>query len=511
MPDRHATSYRTNVAACPGWLAIDSRLSLSQKTRAVSAVMPHTGHSEPGATRAARESWGDRVMNRFWLLCACLGLASLSLYAAPQAAPPAADRGTFVATYCVSCHGGARPAAGIAFDRLDAASVAGHEEVWEKAVSKVRAGDMPPAGARAPEQSVRTAFVASLESSLDQLSAAHPNPGRPAPHRLNRTEYANAVRDLLGVDIDSRDLLPADDAGYGFDNIADVLSISPSLLDRYMSAAGKISRIAVGDPSLRTAIKIYTANRELIQNDRMSEDLPFGTRGGLSVRHYFPVDGEYLIKVRMMRTANDSIIGVNRSNTLELRMDRKHLRTFTVGGEGPISAWAAVANPSLYEQTADDGLEVRLSVKAGAHLVGSAFLTGTGAPEEPMEPRLSTSTYAWAMHREGEASLSSIEVRGPLRADGAPQPDGARIEPAGVRVPARRGGARGRLRAPDSFDAGAPRVPASGDRSGRPNPDGLLSDRPREGQLRVRASSSRCGRFWSTPISCSASSAIRRT
>ena len=287
MPDRHATSYRTNVAACPGRLAIDSRLSLSQKTRAVSAVMPHTGHSEPGATRAARESWGDRVMNRFWLLCACLGLASLSLYAAPQAAPPAADRGTFVATYCVACHGAARPAAGIAFDRLDAASVAGHEEVWEKAVSKVRAGDMPPAGARAPEQSVRTVFVASLGSSLDQLSAAHPNPGRPAAHRLNRTEYANAVRDLLGVDIDSRDLLPADDAGYGFDNIADVLLISPSLLDRYLSAAGKISRIAVGDPSLRTAIKIYTANRELIQNDRMSEDLPFGTRGRSSLMRSF--------------------------------------------------------------------------------------------------------------------------------------------------------------------------------------------------------------------------------
>jgi mono/diheme cytochrome c family protein len=369
-------------------------------------------------------------MNSFRTVCVCLGLASLPLLAAPQAvmrpayaavqaAPPAADRGAFLATYCVSCHGRATPAAGLAFDRLDAAALAGHEEVWEKAVLKVRSGDMPPAGARAPDTAARTAFVASLASSLDQLAAAHPNPGRAVAHRLNRTEYANAVRDLLGVEIDSRDLLPADDAGYGFDNIADVLSVSPSLLDRYMSAAGKISRIAVGDPTLRTAVKIYAANREMVQNDRMSEELPFGTRGGLAVRHYFPVDGEYLIKLRMMRTANDSIIGVNRPNTIELRVDRKQLRTFSVGGDGPINPWAVVSNPSLYEQTADDVLEVRLSLKAGVHAIGSAFLTGAGVPEEPMEPRLSTSTYAWAMHREGEASLSTIEVRGPLRSEGA--------------------------------------------------------------------------------------------
>ena len=360
-------------------------------------------------------------MNRFRGLCFCFGLSTLPALAAAQAAPPAAVRGAFVAKYCISCHGRTRPAAGVAFDRLDAAVVAGHEDLWEKAARKVRAGDMPPAGAPSPERSARTAFVASLESSLDQLAASHPNPGRAVAHRLNRTEYANAVRDLLGVEIDSRDLLPADDSGYGFDNIADVLSVSPSLLDRYMSAAGKISRVAVGDPSLRTVIKVYTANRELIQNDRMSEDLPFGTRGGLAVRHYFPVDGEYLIKLRLMRTANDSIIGANRPNTLELRVDRARLRSFTVGGDGPINPWAAVSNPSRYEQTADDGLEVRLTVKAGAHVVASAFLTGTAVPEGPMEPRLSTSTYAWAMHREGEASLGSIEIRGPLSGEGTPQ------------------------------------------------------------------------------------------
>jgi hypothetical protein len=358
---------------------------------------------------------------RLRLLALCLGLATLPLLAAPQSAPPSADRAAFIATYCLSCHGGARPAAALAFNRLDMTAIGGHEETWEKVVAKVRAGDMPPAGARAPDASTRTAFVTSLESALDQLAAARPNPGRPVAHRLNRTEYANVVRDLLGVEVDVRELLPADDAGYGFDNIADVLSVSPALLDRYMSAAGKISRVAVGDPALRTAVKVYTVNRELVQTDRMSEELPFGTRGGLAVRHYFPADGEYVIKLRMMRTANDSIIGVNRPNTLELRVDRKHLRTFTVGGDGPISKWAAVMNPSLYEQTADDGLEVRLSMTAGAHLVGSAFLTGAGAPEEPMQPRLGTSTYAWAMHREGEASLSSIEVRGPLRAEGAPE------------------------------------------------------------------------------------------
>ncbi len=365
------------------------------------------------------------VMVRLRLLCVCLALVSLPV-AAPRPAAQSPDRTTFISTYCVSCHGRARPAAGLAFDQLDAAALTGHEETWEKVVAKVRGGDMPPAGARAPEGAARTAFVASLESSLDQIAATHPNPGRTVAHRLNRTEYANAVRDLLGVEVDVRELLPADDAGYGFDNIADVLSVSPALLDRYMSAAGKISRVAVGDASLKTAAKIYTANRELIQNDRMSEDLPFGTRGGLAVRHYFPVDGQYLIKLRMMRTANDSIIGVNRSNTLELRMDRQRLGVWRVGGEGTINPWAAVSNPSVYEQTADDGLEVKLAVKAGTHLVGSAFLTGTGVPEEPMEPRLATSSYAWAMHREGEASLATIEIRGPLATDDArPKAQGA--------------------------------------------------------------------------------------
>jgi hypothetical protein len=196
-----------------------------------------------------------------------LGLAQSAVPAENRPdSPPIADRRAFINNYCTSCHNQRNPTAGLALDRLDPAVVGGHQDVWEKVVQKVRAGDMPPAGGPHPEGSRREGFAASLESALDQEALAHPNPGRAVAHRLNRTEYTNAIRDLLGIEIDGRELLPADDSGYGFDNIADVLSVSPSLLDRYMSAAGKISRTAVGDPALRPSVRTYSVRRDLLQN-----------------------------------------------------------------------------------------------------------------------------------------------------------------------------------------------------------------------------------------------------
>jgi hypothetical protein len=190
--------------------------------------------------------------------------------------------------------------------------------------------------------------VESIEDALDRASAAAPRVGGPAPvHRLNRAEYANAVRDLIGLEIEGRELLPADDSGYGFDNIGDVLSVSPGLLERYMLAAAKISRQALGDPTLRPATRTYKVSPYLIQSDRNGDDLPFGSRGGMAVRHHFPLDGEYVFQV--------STEGPAEQQEVELRLDRRRIAVFKLGQRGP--------------------LEVRLPVTAGTHLVGAAFVS----------------------------------------------------------------------------------------------------------------------------------------
>ena len=174
--------------------------------------------------------------------------------------------------------------------------------MWEKVARKVRSGAMPPVGMPRPDAATLRQWVDSLETALDRAAAAAPQVGRPAPvHRLNRAEYTNAVRDLLGLEVEGRELLPADDSGYGFDNIGDVLSVSPGLLERYMLAAAKISRQALGDATLRPTTATYKVSPLLLQTSRMSEDLPFGSRGGLAVRHHFPLDAEYVIKVDLSR------------------------------------------------------------------------------------------------------------------------------------------------------------------------------------------------------------------
>ncbi|HEX6898055.1 MAG TPA: DUF1592 domain-containing protein, partial [Bryobacteraceae bacterium] len=329
---------------------------------------------------------------------------------------PASQQRALLSKYCITCHNQKTLTAGLALDQLDPGNVAPQEEIWEKVVQKLRTGAMPPAGLPRPDKATYASLTSWLESSLDRAAAAKPNPGRVPAHRLNRNEYTNAVRDLLGLQIDGRSLLPADDSGYGFDNIADVLSVSPALLDRYMSAAATISRLAIGDPLIQPAIQSYPLPIGLVQDDRMSEDLPFGSRGGTAIRHYFPLDGEYVIKLRLMRTANNSIRGLGEANQLELRVDRQKIKEFKVGGDGPISPWGPVPSPSLYEQTADDHLEVRLPMKAGEHVVGIAFIRKSGLAEGVLGPRLSTSSYEYAEYREDDMSLGSVQISGPYNA-----------------------------------------------------------------------------------------------
>jgi mono/diheme cytochrome c family protein len=322
-------------------------------------------------------------------------------------------QGAVLNRYCVSCHNDRLKTAGLALDKLDVNEVGAAASVWEKVVQKLRSGAMPPAGRPRPDKTTYDSLIASLEASLDRAAEANPNPGRAPVHRLNRAEYANAVRDLLGVEVDGRSLLPPDESGYGFDNIADVLSVSPALLDRYMIAAEKISRLAIGDPSMRPETQKYTVPYTLWQNDRMSEELPFGSRGGLAVRHHFPLDGEYQIKVVLQRAYQNPIRGIRERGDLEVRLDRQRIKLFTVGGDGPISRWAAVVRPSLYEQTADRGLEVRVHVKAGTHLIGAAFLEKHSVREGVLDPHPGVSSLAFARDRMAPMALDSVEITGP--------------------------------------------------------------------------------------------------
>jgi hypothetical protein len=203
--------------------------------------------------------------------------------------------------YCVTCHSSRLKSGDLVLENADVAQLANNAEVWEKVVRKLRAGVMPPQGARRPDEPTMHALIASLESSLDQAADARPNPGRPLLHRLNRAEYKNAIRDLLALDVDVTTLLPPDDSAYGFDNISDVLGVSPSLQERYLTAAGRISRLAVGDPAMRAGSDTYRVPQDLSQNQHV-EGLPLGTVGGLRVQHTFPLDAEYEFRTQLYRT-----------------------------------------------------------------------------------------------------------------------------------------------------------------------------------------------------------------
>jgi hypothetical protein len=205
---------------------------------------------------------------------------------------------------CVSCHNDKSKTAGLTLQNLPLSAVPDHADVWEKVLRKVKTGEMPPLTARTrPEPAAAAALATYLETTLDKAALAKPNPGRPAIHRLNRAEYSNAMRDLLAVDVRPGEWLPVDDSGYGFDNIAAVLSTSPALLERYMTAARRVSRLAVGDLTLKPVEDIIDAKRDPFKgsrNERLSDDLPFDSRAGISVPYYFPVDAEYVFKVRFL-------------------------------------------------------------------------------------------------------------------------------------------------------------------------------------------------------------------
>ncbi len=330
--------------------------------------------------------------------------------------------------YCLTCHNERLKTAGMVLEGRNIANPGEDAPVWEKVISKLRTRQMPPAGMPRPEPAIYDAFSSYLIASLDHAAEAAPNPGRPALHRLNRTEYANAIRDTLALDphaIDIASLLPADDAGYGFDNIGDVLTVSPMLMEGYMSAARKISRLAVGDLSARPSFSIYDVPRFVMQRDRMSEDLPFGSRGGIAVRHYFPVDAEYTMRIRLQRNGKTYILGLDRAHRLDVRLDGEKIREFTVGGdyqgESPAGRVRSFEQGEYerYRMNADDHLEFRFQAKAGTRLIGIAFPNETSEMEGIFEPPVTDYAYAMDYGRpDMPPAVSTVTIGGPYDAKG---------------------------------------------------------------------------------------------
>ena len=220
----------------------------------------------------------------------------------------------------------------VALDRLDLSNLGRDAETWEKVVRKVRTGLMPPPGRPRPDQATHDSFAAWLEAGLDRAAAAAPNPGRTEPfHRLNRTEYQNVIRDLLHLDVNVESLLPSDDVSYGFDNIAGVLKTSPTLMERYLSAAQKISRLAIGTPPPLPNVDYFRVADDLRQDDHL-DGLPVGTRGGMAIRYTFPTDGEYEIRVRLARDLNFAVPVYAEPQHLEVSLDGERLQLFTLPG-----------------------------------------------------------------------------------------------------------------------------------------------------------------------------------
>lgn len=332
-----------------------------------------------------------------------------------------------VETYCVVCHSDTAMTAGLSLEHLDFASPASHAELLEKIASKLRARMMPPSGMPHPDSEVIDQMVNWLEAELDQAWAENPNPGRIVPiHRLNRYEYNNAVNELLGVDVDVISLLPGDPTADGsFDNMAESLPFSTAYLERYMSVARYITRLATGLPPVAPSITTYEVPLHLVQDWRQIEEAPFGTRGGLSATHNFPVAGEYLFRIRLRANWQDFIMGLGWPQQLEVRLDGRLLKRFTIGGEAPgapaAMSFSGLATPGeqgsldweTYMQTADESLQFSVPVEAGPGVVTVAYIREHLEPENSPQPNLKGRLLANDEVYLGYQQVHSLEIGGP--------------------------------------------------------------------------------------------------
>ena len=350
---------------------------------------------------------------------------------APASARAAAEHRATLDRYCVTCHNDRLRIAGLALDAADVEAVGGDAETWEKVARKLRTRTMPPSPRPRPDEGAYDGLVAYLEAELDRAAEAAPDPGRrPALHRLNRAEYANAVRDLLGLRIDAAALLPPDDASYGFDNIGDVLRVSPALLDGYLDAARTVATRAVGDPGAAVEQVTHRVAPDLTQ-DRRLDGLPFGTRGGARIERYFPVGGEYDIQVRLQRNfIGGRIMGLTEAHQIEIAVDGERVELFTVGprrAPAPGTEDDGAGRRVYDERGADAGLRVRVPLRAGRRVIGVSFLDRPASQVEGARLPYLRSFAILGEATEGLPHVDTVTITGPHGAAGGETPSRARI------------------------------------------------------------------------------------
>jgi hypothetical protein len=314
--------------------------------------------------------------------------------------------------YCVTCHNQRLKTGGLALDTPDLDKVPSQAETWEKVVRKLRSGTMPPAGLPRPDAATYIHLASWLEEQIDQSSA--PYAGRPILHRLNRSEYANAIRDLLDLNIDAAALLPPDDSAFGFDNVSDALGVSPALQEHYLDAALKIGALAVGDPNIAPGSETWRISQDVSQDEHVN-GLPLGTFGGTRVRYNFPLDGEYSFQANLYRTNLNIMRGLESPHQVEFALDGRRIHLASIGGADDLA--------SLFQKPTDTGdsldarLRVRIPVKAGPHVVTVAFLEDPDAVEPArLQPyiRSSVDNFDWS----GSPHLQSVTIAGPFHPAG---------------------------------------------------------------------------------------------
>ena len=331
--------------------------------------------------------------------------------------------------YCVRCHNDRTLAGGLALDTKDLARVAADAEAWEKVIVKLRAQTMPSGGSPRPDTATYRAMATWLEGEIDRVALARPDPGRGATfHRLNRAEYHNAVRDLLAIEVDVAELLPADNTyEHGFDNNGDMLSISPDLVARYLTAARRSSRLAVGIPPVGPAVTSYRMHPAMLQDARQDEALAFGSRGGLAIDHYFPVDGEYTLTIRLHRNFSDYIIGFAAPQVIDVRLDGALVTRFDVGDADAVGQMAPLSfsgniagDPEweYYMNTGDAGLEVTFPARAGQRLVGVSFLRRQSEDEGILQPRNRGYGRFVDERYDDHAMVEQVSIGGPYAVEG---------------------------------------------------------------------------------------------
>jgi Protein of unknown function (DUF1592)/Protein of unknown function (DUF1588)/Protein of unknown function (DUF1587)/Protein of unknown function (DUF1595)/Protein of unknown function (DUF1585)/Planctomycete cytochrome C len=358
------------------------------------------------------------ALRRLSMTC---GVAIFAATFASAQTPKAAPR-ALLNQYCLTCHNEKLKTGNLALEKMDVDHVAANAETWEKVVRKLRAGMMPPAGMPRPAKPVMNSFLSGLEASLDRAAAAKPNPGAPALHRMNRGEYANSIRDLIAVDIDAANLLPADDSSEGFDNIADVLGVSPALLDRYIAAAAKISRLAIGDPDTSPTAATYKARGDLSQNDQI-EGLPAGTRGGMLIHHTFPLDGEYNFRVSLLKGNYGWWGEAAKGQQIEVTVNGE--RVSLVDLPSHVYYYMRPTGPAANGRggAGTPSVQFKLSMKAGPQAIGVAFIKQDSAAVDDIFQRFDAAgtndlNLGYQHGFTTVPHVASLDITGPYNATG---------------------------------------------------------------------------------------------